>query len=140
MPFHPHRSVRKQGGQIEAEGGRIQLLGLRIRGRGLGLLEAILIYVGAKEVRVHQSARWLEAKCLAVFLEGFAELAEALPALSDAGANTASPAAPCSKRCSSTAAFNVMLEQDIARRVAAPSRRLAHHGGRGDNVILELLE
>jgi hypothetical protein len=31
------------------------------------------------------------------------------------------------------AAFNVVLEQDIARRVA-------RHAGRGDNVILELLE
>jgi len=36
------------------------------------------------------------------------------------GAITASPAAPCSKWCSSTAPFDVMFEQGIARRVAAP--------------------
>jgi hypothetical protein len=33
-----------------------------------------------------------------------------------------------------------MFEQDIARRVAAPSGRLARHGGRGDNVIPELFK
>jgi hypothetical protein len=38
------------------------------------------------------------------------------------------------------AAFKVMLNQDIARRVAAPCGRWARHGGRGENVIPELLE
>jgi hypothetical protein len=33
-----------------------------------------------------------------------------------------------------------MLNQDIARRVAAPSGRWARHGGRRDNVIPELLK
>lgn len=50
------------------------------------------------------------------------------------GTKTASPAAPRSKKVFLVrAAFNIMFEQDVARRVARPA-------GRGDDVILELLE